>query len=153
MIFLAAVCFTCHCYFFDHPLYCSIDFFIYFQSCSMTTPNGRFMTQKKICLSISDCKFFCLSNHNPICLMSWPYSDNLMFAVFAVHPESWNPMWSVSRSDWFKLWKSLYLLISGCIFNDCSTLKGGFILCTNNWYLRKNGWCWLLLYSFLLMLS
>ncbi|OIT21265.1 ubiquitin-conjugating enzyme e2 34 [Nicotiana attenuata] len=26
---------------------------------SMTTPNGRFMTQKKICLSMSDCK--CLS--------------------------------------------------------------------------------------------
>ena len=25
---------------------------------SMTTPNGRFMTQKKICLSMSDCKFF-----------------------------------------------------------------------------------------------
>lgn len=34
---------------------------------SMTTPNGRFETQKKICLSISD-----------------------------YHPESWNPMWSVS---------------------------------------------------------
>ncbi|GFY97260.1 ubiquitin-conjugating enzyme 33 [Actinidia rufa] len=33
----------------------------------MTTPNGRFMTQKKICLSMSD-----------------------------FHPESWNPMWSVS---------------------------------------------------------
>lgn len=27
-----------------------------FFSCSMTTPNGRFMTQKKICLSMSDCK-------------------------------------------------------------------------------------------------
>lgn len=26
--------------------------------CSMTTPNGRFMTQKKICLSMSDCKFY-----------------------------------------------------------------------------------------------
>ncbi|KAF8388664.1 hypothetical protein HHK36_025344 [Tetracentron sinense] len=36
---------------------------------SMITPNGRFMTQKKICLSMSD-----------------------------FHPESWNPMWSVSRS-------------------------------------------------------
>ncbi|KAG5523628.1 hypothetical protein RHGRI_035430 [Rhododendron griersonianum] len=35
---------------------------------SMVTPNGRFMTQKKICLSMSD-----------------------------FHPESWNPMWSVSR--------------------------------------------------------
>ncbi|XP_027169021.1 ubiquitin-conjugating enzyme E2 34-like isoform X1 [Coffea eugenioides] len=34
---------------------------------SMTTPNGRFMTQKKLCLSMSD-----------------------------FHPESWNPMWSVS---------------------------------------------------------
>ncbi|XP_022955894.1 ubiquitin-conjugating enzyme E2 34-like [Cucurbita moschata] len=34
---------------------------------SMITPNGRFMTQKKICLSMSD-----------------------------FHPESWNPMWSVS---------------------------------------------------------
>ncbi|XP_028752159.1 ubiquitin-conjugating enzyme E2 34-like [Neltuma alba] len=34
---------------------------------SMTTPNGRFITQKKICLSMSD-----------------------------FHPESWNPMWSVS---------------------------------------------------------
>ncbi|KAL6560025.1 Ubiquitin-conjugating enzyme E2 34 [Orobanche gracilis] len=34
---------------------------------SMTTPNGRFMTQKRICLSMSD-----------------------------FHPESWNPMWSVS---------------------------------------------------------
>ncbi|XP_071731970.1 probable ubiquitin-conjugating enzyme E2 33 [Rutidosis leptorrhynchoides] len=34
---------------------------------SMTTPNGRFMSQKKICLSMSD-----------------------------FHPESWNPMWSVS---------------------------------------------------------
>ncbi|KAJ7963366.1 Ubiquitin-conjugating enzyme, E2 [Quillaja saponaria] len=34
---------------------------------SMTTPNGRFMTQKKICLSMSD-----------------------------FHPESWNPLWSVS---------------------------------------------------------
>lgn len=34
---------------------------------SMTTPSGRFMTQKKICLSMSD-----------------------------FHPESWNPMWSVS---------------------------------------------------------
>ncbi|CAN1287255.1 Ubiquitin-conjugating enzyme E2 34 [Linum perenne] len=33
----------------------------------MITPNGRFMTQKKICLSMSD-----------------------------FHPESWNPMWSVS---------------------------------------------------------
>ncbi|KZV43465.1 hypothetical protein F511_09908 [Dorcoceras hygrometricum] len=33
----------------------------------MTTPNGRFSTQKKICLSMSD-----------------------------FHPESWNPMWSVS---------------------------------------------------------
>ncbi|KAF5197187.1 Ubiquitin-conjugating enzyme e2 [Thalictrum thalictroides] len=34
---------------------------------TMTTPNGRFITQKKICLSMSD-----------------------------FHPESWNPMWSVS---------------------------------------------------------
>lgn len=34
---------------------------------SMTTPNGRFKTQTKICLSMSD-----------------------------FHPESWNPMWSVS---------------------------------------------------------
>ncbi|CAM8951615.1 unnamed protein product [Rhodiola kirilowii] len=34
---------------------------------SMTTPNGRFITQRKICLSMSD-----------------------------FHPESWNPMWSVS---------------------------------------------------------
>ncbi|KAL3632119.1 Ubiquitin-conjugating enzyme E2 34 [Castilleja foliolosa] len=34
---------------------------------SMTTPNGRFMTQKKICMSMSD-----------------------------FHPETWNPMWSVS---------------------------------------------------------
>uniref|UniRef100_A0A2P2L904 E2 ubiquitin-conjugating enzyme n=3 Tax=Rhizophora mucronata TaxID=61149 RepID=A0A2P2L904_RHIMU len=34
---------------------------------TMITPNGRFMTQKKICLSMSD-----------------------------FHPESWNPMWSVS---------------------------------------------------------
>ncbi|KAM7471918.1 hypothetical protein LguiA_010101 [Lonicera macranthoides] len=34
---------------------------------SMTTPNGRFMTLKKICLSMSD-----------------------------FHPELWNPMWSVS---------------------------------------------------------
>ncbi|KAL8170777.1 hypothetical protein V2J09_022581 [Rumex salicifolius] len=34
---------------------------------SMITPNGRFMTQRKICLSMSD-----------------------------FHPESWNPMWSVS---------------------------------------------------------
>ncbi|XP_052175540.1 ubiquitin-conjugating enzyme E2 34-like isoform X2 [Diospyros lotus] len=34
---------------------------------SMITPNGRFMTQKKICLSMSD-----------------------------FHPESWNPMWSVA---------------------------------------------------------
>ncbi|KAG9148499.1 hypothetical protein Leryth_026786 [Lithospermum erythrorhizon] len=34
---------------------------------SMTTPNGRFMTQRRICLSMSD-----------------------------FHPESWNPVWSVS---------------------------------------------------------
>lgn len=34
---------------------------------SMITPNGRFLTHKKICLSMSD-----------------------------FHPESWNPMWSVS---------------------------------------------------------
>lgn len=34
---------------------------------TMTTPSGRFMTQKKICLSMSD-----------------------------FHPEDWNPMWSVS---------------------------------------------------------
>ncbi|GAB2268854.1 Ubiquitin-conjugating enzyme E2 34 [Dionaea muscipula] len=34
---------------------------------SMTTPNGRFIAQKKICLSMSD-----------------------------FHPESWNPMWSVA---------------------------------------------------------
>ncbi|KAG8656572.1 ubiquitin-conjugating enzyme E2 34 [Manihot esculenta] len=34
---------------------------------TMITPNGRFATQKKICLSMSD-----------------------------FHPESWNPMWSVS---------------------------------------------------------
>ncbi|XP_062087962.1 ubiquitin-conjugating enzyme E2 34-like isoform X2 [Humulus lupulus] len=34
---------------------------------SMVTPNGRFMTQRKLCLSMSD-----------------------------FHPESWNPMWSVS---------------------------------------------------------
>ncbi|KAL8466444.1 hypothetical protein ACS0TY_035509 [Phlomoides rotata] len=34
---------------------------------SMTTPNGRFLTQKKLCLSMSD-----------------------------FHPESWNPMWSAS---------------------------------------------------------
>lgn len=34
---------------------------------TMTTPNGRFLTQRKICLSMSD-----------------------------FHPESWNPMWSVS---------------------------------------------------------
>ncbi|KAK9162755.1 hypothetical protein Syun_003657 [Stephania yunnanensis] len=36
-------------------------------SISMITPNGRFITQKRICLSMSD-----------------------------FHPESWNPMWSVS---------------------------------------------------------
>lgn len=36
-------------------------------SISMTTPNGRFATDTKICLSMSD-----------------------------FHPESWNPMWSVS---------------------------------------------------------
>ncbi|GBG62328.1 hypothetical protein CBR_g29935 [Chara braunii] len=35
---------------------------------SMITPNGRFATHKKICMSMSD-----------------------------FHPESWNPMWSVSR--------------------------------------------------------
>ncbi|PON63104.1 Ubiquitin-fold modifier-conjugating enzyme [Parasponia andersonii] len=34
---------------------------------TMVTPNGRFMTQRKLCLSMSD-----------------------------FHPESWNPMWSVS---------------------------------------------------------
>ncbi|KAH6773326.1 ubiquitin-conjugating enzyme 33 [Perilla frutescens var. hirtella] len=34
---------------------------------TMTTPNGRFMTQKKLCFSMSD-----------------------------YHPESWNPMWSVA---------------------------------------------------------
>lgn len=34
---------------------------------TMITPNGRFITQKKLCLSMSD-----------------------------FHPESWNPMWSVS---------------------------------------------------------
>ncbi|PHT45916.1 Pumilio -like protein 23 [Capsicum baccatum] len=43
---------------------------------SMTTPNRRFMTQKKICLYMSD-----------------------------FHPESWNPMWSVSSiratSEWY----------------------------------------------------
>ena len=32
----------------------SVSFLLY----SMITPNGRFMTQKKICLSMSDCKFF-----------------------------------------------------------------------------------------------
>ncbi|CAG7869161.1 unnamed protein product [Brassica rapa] len=37
---------------------------------TMTTPNGRFITQKKICLSMSD-----------------------------FHPESWNPMWSVSSDE------------------------------------------------------
>ncbi|KAJ4958155.1 hypothetical protein NE237_025266 [Protea cynaroides] len=36
-------------------------------SISMTTPNGRFITQKKICLSMSD-----------------------------FHPETWNPLWAVS---------------------------------------------------------
>lgn len=36
-----------------------IDSKLHFTSvCSMTTPNGRFMTQKKICLSMSDCKFY-----------------------------------------------------------------------------------------------
>ena len=29
--------------------------------CSMVTPSGRFMTQKKLCLSISDCKFHAVS--------------------------------------------------------------------------------------------
>nr|VDC65936.1 unnamed protein product [Brassica rapa] len=43
---------------------------------TMTTPNGRFITQKKICLSMSDCKL------------------NDALSIF--HPESWNPMWSVS---------------------------------------------------------
>nr|VDD42727.1 unnamed protein product [Brassica oleracea] len=43
---------------------------------TMTTPNGRFITQKKICLSMSDCKL------------------NAVLSIF--HPESWNPMWSVS---------------------------------------------------------
>ena len=36
-----------------------VDFtFMFVLVCSMTTPNGRFMTQKKICLSMSDCKFY-----------------------------------------------------------------------------------------------
>nr|VDD56178.1 unnamed protein product [Brassica oleracea] len=43
---------------------------------TMTTPSGRFITQKKICLSMSDCK--------------------LSGALLIFHPESWNPMWSVS---------------------------------------------------------
>lgn len=35
-----------------------LSFKYIYLSCSMTTPNGRFMTQKKICLSMSDCKYF-----------------------------------------------------------------------------------------------
>lgn len=35
----------------------------------MTTPNGRFMTQKKICLSMSDCKFFYPLEGKPICII------------------------------------------------------------------------------------
>ncbi|XP_048621147.1 ubiquitin-conjugating enzyme E2 34 isoform X2 [Brassica napus] len=63
---------------------------------TMTTPNGRFMTQKKICLSMSDCK---LDNALSICCLfaikCFHYLNNL-YMTFSVHPESWNPMWSVS---------------------------------------------------------
>ncbi|XP_048621145.1 ubiquitin-conjugating enzyme E2 34 isoform X1 [Brassica napus] len=81
---------------------------------TMTTPNGRFMTQKKICLSMSD-----------------------------FHPESWNPMWSVSRYKSF-LTFSIIVFITQCsclfmkskvrytcrlyskpfIFLECSILTG-----------------------------
>ncbi|XP_023902272.1 ubiquitin-conjugating enzyme E2 34 isoform X1 [Quercus suber] len=63
---------------------------------SMTTPNGRFMTQKKICLSMSDCKFFrLLVEENHFLSLTTDFMFDLTF-LFAVHPESWNPMWSVS---------------------------------------------------------
>ena len=68
-----------------------------FLPCSMTTPNGRFMTQKKICLSMSDCKFFrLLVEENHFFSLTTDFMFDLTF-LFAVHPESWNPMWSVSR--------------------------------------------------------
>ncbi|XP_075523294.1 ubiquitin-conjugating enzyme E2 34-like isoform X1 [Primulina tabacum] len=57
---------------------------------SMTTPNGRFMTQKKICLSMSDCKLIMVNHVNAFYILFH------LRCHFPVHPESWNPMWSVS---------------------------------------------------------
>lgn len=64
--------------------------------CSMITPNGRFGTQKKICLSMSDCKLFTIL----FVESKLSYLQQLIFFLLfhnVVHPESWNPMWSASR--------------------------------------------------------
>ncbi|KAG8380222.1 hypothetical protein BUALT_Bualt07G0170900 [Buddleja alternifolia] len=64
---------------------------------TMTTPNGRFMTQKKICLSMSD-----------------------------FHPESWNPIWSVSSilTGLLSFMVSFSLIITG-IYASCDCFHVG----------------------------
>ncbi|XP_023637252.1 probable ubiquitin-conjugating enzyme E2 33 isoform X1 [Capsella rubella] len=63
---------------------------------TMTTPNGRFVTQKKICLSMSDCKDELLF-HSLLINFGELVCYLISFTpACTVHPESWNPMWSVS---------------------------------------------------------
>jgi hypothetical protein len=57
----------------------------------MTTPNGRFMTQKKICLSMSDCKFFNISEDKLIFIIVTHIATVWFFyGVFCFCSSSWN---------------------------------------------------------------
>lgn len=80
------------------------------------------MTQKKICLSMSDCKLFNLLKQKSF--GSWvthivtnlQFNISVGFSAFAVHPESWNPMWSVSRSECSSCEVLLFYVVHSFVF-------------------------------------
>lgn len=70
----------------------------------MITPNGRFVTGSRLCLSMSDCTLFEITSfsfathtHTYIFTLTHTRMHQYIYIyIYTVHPESWNPMWSVS---------------------------------------------------------
>ena len=52
----------------------------------MFTPNGRFKTGRRLCLSMSGTPF--------LCFFFFLETSDMMILLSDFHPETWNPMWS-----------------------------------------------------------
>ncbi|KAL7540211.1 hypothetical protein ACHAWF_006620 [Thalassiosira exigua] len=64
----------------------------------MLTPNGRFKPNRRLCLSMSDVSMMQNAEFGAIidCAFFLSQFCHAIRHVFQFHPETWNPMWSIS---------------------------------------------------------